>query len=207
MTNNSKDYIIGISGGSGSGKTTFLNLLKSHFENASVSFISSDNYYHPRETQKIDGNGFKNFDLPASIDVAALAADIAQLRKGETVSRTEYVFNNAQAVPGEIITEPAKVYIIEGLFVYHYEEFKSIFDLKLFIHAKDSLKLIRRIKRDGVERNYPLDDVIYRYEHHVLPSYEKFIKAYMEDADLIINNNKTFEQALDLVKVFIESKL
>jgi len=201
------DYIIGISGGSGSGKTTFLNHLKSHFENDSVSFISLDNYYQPREKQKIDDQGIRNFDLPESIISEDLVKDILTLRSGQSIERLEYVFNNAEAEPTKIITKPAKVYIVEGLFIYHYPELKKLFDLKLFIHAKDCIKLIRRIKRDKVERNYPLEDVIYRYEHHVLPSYESYIEKYKEDVDLIINNNQSFDQALELIKTFIKAKL
>ena len=201
------DYIIGISGGSGSGKTSFLNALTKHFESKDVSFISMDNYYHPRETQKIDGNGVRNFDLPESINVDELIEDIQSLRAGNDVIKQEYVFNNSEAVAQQIIIKPAKVYIVEGLFIYHYTALKNLFDLKLFIHAKDSLKLIRRIKRDRVERNYPLDDVIYRYEKHVLPSYEKYIEAYIDDVDLIINNNESYDQALELIKVFIGSKM
>jgi len=204
---NHLSYIIGISGGSGSGKTTFLNSLKEHFQDANVTFISMDNYYFPRETQVKDENGVQNFDLPTSIDAATLKADIERLEAGESVVKTEYVFNNAEAKPKEITIKPANVYVIEGLFIYHYEEIKNLFNLKLFIHAKDSLKIIRRIKRDGVERNYPLDDVIYRYEHHVLPSYEAYIEKYIDDVDVIINNNKSFEQALDLVKLFVASKV
>lgn len=97
--------------------------------------------------------------------------------------------------------------IIEGLFIYHYPELRSLFDLKLFVHAKDNLKLIRRIKRDRVERNYPLEDVIYRYEHHVMPAFEKYIEAYREDSDIIINNNKSFENSLEVIRAFIHSKL
>lgn len=200
-------YIIGISGGSGSGKTSFLNELENHFDNLDVTFISMDNYYFPRETQVKDENGIQNFDLPTSIDSETLRADIEKLKSGESVVKTEYVFNNAEAKPREITIKPASVYVIEGLFIYHYEVIKSLFDLKLFIHAKDSLKIIRRIKRDGVERNYPIDDVIYRYEHHVIPSYERYIEKYVEDVDIIINNNKTFDQALALVVTFISSKI
>jgi len=207
MSEDKRDYIIGISGGSGSGKTTFLNKLKETFTTDEVAFISLDNYYLPRENQKKDANGITNFDLPECIDAVTLAKDIAALREGQNVTRIEYVFNNEEASPQEIVIRPAKIYIIEGLFIYHYDALKDLFDLKLFIHAKDSLKLIRRIKRDNEERNYPLDDVIYRYENHVLPSYEKYIETYIDEVDVIINNNKSFDQALALVKSFILYKM
>ena len=82
-----------------------------------------------------------------------------------------------------------------------------MFKLKVFISAKENLKVIRRIYRDRVERNYPLEDVLYKYEHHVLPSFEKYIEPYQEDADIVINNNRNFEQGLDVITGFISSKL
>jgi len=200
-------YIIGISGGSGSGKTSFLNMLKSHFSEEQVCFISLDNYYLPREEQYTDPNGIQNFDLPQSIRSVELLSDIQNLKNDEVISRKEYVFNNEKAQSKTITIKPAPVMIIEGLFIYHYPELRSLFDLKLFVHAKDNLKLIRRIKRDRVERNYPLEDVIYRYEHHVMPAFEKYIEAYREDSDIIINNNKSFENSLEVIRAFIHSKL
>jgi len=75
------------------------------------------------------------------------------------------------------------------------------------LHAKENLMVIRRIHRDRVERNYPLDDVLYRYQHHVLPTFEKYIKPYQEQADIVINNNEHFQNALEVVSGFIRFKL
>ena len=122
-----KHYIIGISGGSGSGKTSFLRGLKKRLEGKDVCFISLDNYYLPRDEQHTDKEGIKNFDLPESINAADLRKDIDQLIKGNIVTKTEYVFNNEQATPTTIELKPAKVLVVEGLFIYHYEELKSIF--------------------------------------------------------------------------------
>ena len=202
-----KHYIIGISGGSGSGKTSFLKELKKRLEGKDVCFISLDNYYLPRDEQYTDGEGIKNFDLPESINARNLKRDIDQLLEGKSVIKDEYVFNNERANASTIELKPAKIYIVEGLFIYHYEELKSIFDIKLFVHAKDNIKLIRRIKRDQIERNYPVEDVIYRYEHHVLPSFEKYINNYKEDVDIIINNNKSFKPGLEMLHSLIEKKL
>lgn len=200
-------YIIGISGGSGSGKTTFLHRLKEIFSEEELCFISLDNYYLPREEQYLDDQGIRNFDLPQSIESAKLLEDLEALKAGKSISKKEYVFNNENAVPQTITVQPAKVIVIEGLFIYHYPSLKDLFNLKLYIYAKDNLKLIRRIRRDQTERNYPLEDVIYRYEHHVMPAYEKYIKAYKDEADIIINNNKDLERGLDVISAFIRSKI
>ncbi len=200
-------YIIGISGGSGSGKTTFIQKLKEKFSADQVCFISLDNYYLPREKQYTDDQGIQNFDLPESIESDILLKDLQTLQSGEEVTKQEYVFNNENAISQQITIKPARIIIIEGLFIYHYKELKDIFDLKLYIYAKDNLKLIRRIKRDRTERNYPLEDVIYRYEHHVMPAYERYIKAYKDDVDIIINNNRDLDKGLDVITAFIQAKL
>jgi len=202
-----KPYIIGVSGGSGSGKTSFMKSLKDTFTQDQVCFIYLDDYYFPRDQQKIDQSGKRNFDLPESIDIQKLVGDLEEILKGQTVVCQEYTFNNPLNKPSSIELKPAPVIIIEGLFIYHYPELKSYFNLKLFIDATSELKLIRRIKRDQNERNYPIEDVLYRYEHHVIPSYNKYIYPYLKEVDVIINNNRSYKSALDLIKNHISSYL
>ncbi len=181
-------YIIGITGGSGSGKTTLIHRLAELYPSNKICIISQDDYYRPREEQHVDEQGVKNFDLPYSIDNEAFEIDIKQLSNGETVTRQEYVFNNKLATANLKTFHPAPIIIVEGLFIFHFENIKKLIDLKIFVHAPDHIKIIRRIKRDRIERNYPLDDVLYRYENHVQPAYKKYIEPYLEVADLVINN-------------------
>ena len=196
-------YIIGIVGGSGSGKTTFINELKKNFD-SQVSFISLDNYYFPREEQETDNNGVRNFDRPESIQSDDLYQDLLALRRGESVSRKKYTFNNALAKEDIVTVNPSLIIVVEGLFLFHYKMIRSLMDLKIYIDAKDELKLIRRIKRDQIESNYPLEDVTYRYEHHVMPSYRSYIEKYKSEADVVINNNNTFEKGLLMLNHHIE---
>ncbi|MCC6815158.1 MAG: uridine kinase [Saprospiraceae bacterium] len=199
--------LIGISGGSGSGKSSFIKELRQYFTEEELALISEDNYYKEWHLQKLDEKGIINFDIPEAIDHDALIKDLTRLNKGEIIHRHEYTFNNDKQVSKEYFIKPAKVYIIEGLFIFHNKELFNKLDLKVLIHAKDELKIIRRIRRDQLERNYPIDDVLYRYEFHVAPSYEKYIKPYIEEMDLIINNNDHFKVAVDLFKCWIKSKL
>lgn len=202
-----KPFIIGLTGGSGSGKTTFINSIRDEFASDEVCIVSQDDYYLKRELQKKDDLGIENFDRPKSINKREFIADVKRLIKGDVITREEYTFNNKEATPKILTFEPAPVIIVEGIFVFHYKKMRELFDLKIFLHAKENLKVIRRIKRDRVERNYPLEDVLYRYENHVMPTFEKYILPYLDTADLVINNNERFDMGLEVVRGFLHSKI
>jgi uridine kinase len=203
----SQPFIIGITGGSASGKTLFLDKLLNAFEKEQVCLISQDNYYKPRHMQPTDEKGIHNFDTPHSIDFEEYAADIRKIQSGESVERQEYTFNNPNKKPKMLFFKPAPVVVVEGIFVLYYPELASLLDLKVFIDAKDYIKLKRRIVRDKVERGYDLDDVLYRYEKHVMPTYEKYIEPFKHDADIIVPNNHGFDKALEVVKTYLRSKI
>lgn len=202
-----KPYIIGISGGSGSGKTSFIRRLRANFSEEELCILSQDDYYLPRDQQHRDKNDEFNFDLPKSFDKKKFRKDIERLMTGEAVEILEYTFNNPKAAPKVLIFRPAPVLVIEGLFVFHFKKVAPLLDLKVFINAKENLKIIRRIMRDQVERGYPLDDVLYKYQHHVLPSFERFIQPYKEEADIVVNNNQDFERGLEVLSGFLRNKL
>ena len=192
-------YTIGISGGSGSGKTRFIQALASNFNTSEICLISQDDYYKPIEQQLRDDQGVDNFDLPDSIEVGQLLTDIRKIKAGETVVKSAYHFNNSQTAPSELTFSPAPILIVEGLFVHYFDEIARELDLKIFIEAKDHIKLTRRIKRDNDERGYDLNDVLYRYQFHVMPVYESMIKPLQDTADLIVPNNHNFDHALDVL--------
>jgi uridine kinase len=202
-----KPYTIGITGGSGSGKTFFINNLADRFSLNEVCLVSQDHYYHTREKQREDDRGVKNFDLPESIDREQLHHDILLLKRGEILQKQEYTFNNASVVPKILEFKPAPILIIEGLFVQYFPEIEKELDLKIFIEAKDYVKLSRRIRRDNEERGYDLDDVLYRYHNHVMPVYESLIEPLKHRADIVIPNNSNFNRALDLIALALKAKL
>ena len=202
-----KPFIIGITGGSGSGKTTFVKRLRATFPENELCILSQDDYYKPKELQKVDKQGIINFDLPGSIDKKALYGDLKALMRGESVQRLEYTFNNTDAESKTLTFTPAPVIVLEGIFVMHFRKLRKAMDLSIFLYAKENLKVIRRIKRDQAERNYPIEDVLYRYEHHVLPTFEKYVKPYLGKADIVINNNKNLDRALDVVSSFLKHQI
>jgi len=197
--NNYKPYIIGVSGGSGSGKTTFVNRLKDLFTDEEMTVFSQDDYYRPRTEQERDGNNEKNFDLPTSIDRKMYHEHLSNLLEGYPVDKMEYNYNNELVQPKVKTFQPAKAILCEGIFVFYYHEIYQLMDLRIFIDSKDSIKVIRRIQRDRRERNYPLADVLYRYQHHVSPTYDQFIYPYRDKVDIVINNNIGFDEALNII--------
>jgi len=200
-----KPFTIGITGGSGSGKTFFLQGLSKHFSESELCLISQDNYYKPREHQLVDANGFQNFDLPHSIDREAFLADVLTLKSGVDVVKKEYTFNNPDAVPRMLTFKAAPILVVEGLFVQYFEEIASELDLKIFVEAKDHVKMSRRILRDQSERGYDLNDVLYRYQYHVMPIYETLIEPLKHNCDLIIPNNHHFARALEVLVGYLKT--
>jgi uridine kinase len=200
-----KPFTIGITGGSGSGKTFFLQGLASRFKPEQICLISQDNYYKPLDQQPIDENGVENFDLPISIDRAGFQNDLLKLKSGQSVTKKEYTFNNTTAVPKLLEFKAAPILVVEGLFVQYFEEIESELDLKIFIEAKDHIKIGRRIKRDQVARGYDIDDVLYRYQYHVMPVFETLIEPIKHKADLVIPNNSNFNQALEVLTGYLKS--
>lgn len=202
-----KPYIVGITGGSASGKTSFLRGLLSAFNPNDVCLISQDNYYRDLNEIAVDDQGIHNFDLPETIDHHLYAQHIHALSEGRRVLQKEYVFNNPDTVPRMLTFNPAPIIVVEGIFVFHFRELADQMDLKVFIDAKNSIKLERRVKRDAEERGYDLDDVMYRWKYHVKPTYRQFIKPYRAEADLVIPNNVHYQKGLDVLIAFLKTKV
>ena len=189
-------YLVGIAGGSASGKSRILRELLAHFNTGDVSFVTQDNYYLDRLKQAVDENGEVNFDLPTAIDREALVKDIDSLLKGETISRKEYTFNNPKVIPDYITVQPARILIVEGLFVFYFSELAQSLDLRVYIDARDDVKLLRRLKRDADERGYSESDVRYRWEKHVKPCYNTYLRPYRDHCDIILANNVNYVKGL-----------
>jgi uridine kinase len=202
-----KPLMVGITGGSASGKTLFIKRLVDSFSTKEVCLLSQDNYYHDRHLQPKDGKGVENFDLPESIDHINFIKDVQALHRGESVYKKEYTFNNPNIVPKMLQFDPAPVIVVEGIFVFYFPEIREQLDLKLFIDAEEHIKLKRRIKRDGQERGYDMDDVLYRYENHVAPTYDRYIRPFKTEADIIIPNNHSFDKAMEVIVTFLKQKI
>jgi uridine kinase len=202
-----KPYIVGIVGSSASGKTSFLRDLVAQLPERACCVVSQDNYYRTIDEQMRDANGLPNFDLPSAIHRDRFFEDMCALMRGEAVTKTEYTFNHRER-PGNLITiEPADVLIMEGLFVFHHEEIRSLLDLRVFIEAREQLCKERRLIRDTHERGYSPEDTAYQWEHHVLPAYRQFVLPYREEAHLIVANHVNYEKGLEVVTHHVMAKI
>jgi uridine kinase len=197
---NTKPYLVGITGGSASGKTRFLKALSDYFSHADVCMVSQDNYYKPALEHAKDENGHINYDLPQCIDMDRFYNDIYELKSGRTVHIQEYRFQHEEQFGRTLQLNPAPIIITEGLFIFYDERIRNLFDLKIFIEADAETQYQRRLKRDTEERNIPPDFVKYQWDNHVMPAYRQYLMPYRELADIIINNNRHFNHAVIMVQ-------
>lgn len=202
-----KPFIVGITGGSASGKTSFLNDVLNAFTDEQICLISQDNYYKTLDCIPLDHNGVYNFDLPETIDHSLFADHLVQLHAGKTVQTPEYVFNNPEAPRRMLTYRPTPVIIVEGLFVFHFPDVARQLDLKVFITAKNKIKLDRRISRDQAERNVSTELINYQWENHVRPAYREFVKPHKEQADIVIPNNIHYQKGLNVLIAFLKTKV
>jgi uridine kinase len=194
-----KPYIIGICGGSASGKTFLLNQLLNQFTEEQVTLVSQDNYYRPLEDQHRDEEGLVNFDHPDSVDLDKLHADLKALMEGKTLHIKEYTFNNPKIHARTLELRPNPIIILEGLFVYYRQDLAQLIDLKVFVEADEHVKLTRRLRRDHTERGYTIESILRDYDKFVAPMYHRFVAPSKQIADLIVLNNRRMYKAIQVL--------
>lgn len=200
--------IIGIAGGTGSGKTTVVQNILSKLSSDDMIVISQDNYYKDSSHLPFEERIQINFDHPRSIDFELLVEDLKKLRKGKTIEQPVYSFLTHSRTDETLITKPKSVVIVEGILVLTNPELRKMFDLKVFVHADSDERLIRRIRRDIQERGRDLDEVISRYQKTLKPMHEQFIEPSKMYADLIIpNEKKKNDVAIDVMTTVIKNRL
>lgn len=202
--------IIGIYGGTGSGKTTIVNMIASHFSSNDIEIISQDSYYKDNSDISYEDRCKLNFDHPDAIDFNLLYKHLKKLRKGETVEQPIYDFKIHNRLKKTIQIKPKKILILEGILIMCHAEIRSIFDLKIFINANSKTRMERRIKRDIVERGRSRDEVLKRYIETLKPMHEKFIEPTKIYANYIIenqfNNKLNIDELLEKMKLYLNEK-
>ena len=199
--------IIGLTGGTGCGKTTVVNQILNELPDAEVGILSQDSYYSDTSHLSYDERKLINFDHPKSIDFDLLVKHLKQLKKGEPIQQPVYSFVKHNRTGDTILTHPRKVMIVEGILIFTHPEIRDLFDIKIFVHADSDERLIRRLKRDIAERGRDLDEVLNRYQTTLKPMHQQFIEPMKEYADIIIPNNKFNTVAINIVRTIINEKL
>jgi uridine kinase len=202
--------IIGIYGGTGSGKTTIVNMIASHFSSNDIEIISQDSYYKDNSDISYEDRCKLNFDHPDAIDFNLLHKHLKNLRKGETIEQPIYDFKIHNRLKKTIQIKPKKILILEGILIMCHAEIRSIFDLKIFINANSKTRMERRIKRDIAERGRSRDEVLKRYIETLKPMHEKFIEPTKIYANYIIenqfNNKLNIDELLEKMKLYLDEK-
>jgi uridine kinase len=202
-----KPFVIGICGGSGSGKTTLLRRIAEDIKHLNPSVFTMDNYYHPIEKQSKDAKDIVNFDLPTALNEERLTADLISLIQGNPIEVKEYFFNSPPDKNVLLTIHPSQVIIVEGLFLFHYQEVKNQIDFSIFVDVDHEVQLDRRIYRDQETRGYKRSDIIYQWENHVLPCYEQYISPYKSLASYTFANDHRSEDDFQKVRALIREKI
>lgn len=198
---------IGIAGGTGSGKTTVVQQIVEQLPEGEVCVISQDSYYKDTSHLSYDERVNINFDHPKAIDFDLMALHIQELQKGNSFEQPVYSFVEHNRTSETITTHPKKVVIVEGILILTHPEIRDLFDIKLYVHADSDERLIRRLKRDIVERGRDLNEVLNRYQTTLKPMHQEFIEPTKEYADIIIPTNRYNTVAVDLIRNIIHQNL
>jgi uridine kinase len=200
--------VIGIAGGSGSGKTTVVKAISDNIKGEKVVIIPQDSYYKDSSDLTDEEKRHHNFDHPDAIDWDLLCQQLAELKAGKTIHQPVYSYISCSRSKTETVTvEPADVIIIEGILIFTCKELRDQMDIKIFVDADDDDRLMRVMARDITERGKDVRWVIERYTNTVKPMYLQFIEPSKRYADIIIPQGGHNKVAIDVICATVEKSL
>ena len=194
-----KPLVIGIAGGSGSGKTTVSKEISKRLPADRVLILTEDAYYNDNSAVSMDERKKINYDHPNAYDTDLLIEQLQDLLDGKAIEMPTYNFNILSRAKDTIHVEPADIIILEGILVLATEELREFMDIKLFVDADDDIRFIRRLQRDTQERGRSIDWIISQYLATVKPSYNQFVEPCKKYADIIIPQGGENQVAIDMV--------
>ena len=194
-----KPLVIGIAGGSGSGKTTVSKEISKRLPADRVLILTEDAYYNDNSALSMDERKKINYDHPNAYDTDLLIEQLQDLLDGKAIEMPTYNFNILSRAKDTIHVEPADIIILEGILVLASEELRKFMDIKLFVDADDDIRFIRRLQRDTQERSRSIDWIISQYLATVKPSYNQFVEPCKKYADIIIPQGGENQVAIDMV--------
>jgi uridine kinase len=196
--------IIGIAGGTGSGKTTVVRKIVESLPEGSVAVIPQDSYYNDQSDLPLEVRKKTNFDHPDAFDWTLFEQQIAELRAGRAIEQPTYSYIVCTRLEETVHVEPKDVIIVEGIMTLYDRELRNLMDLKIFVDAEPDERLLRVITRDIAERDHPLEMLIDKYRNVLKPMHDEFIEPTKQYADIIIPNGGNNEKAIRMMKLYIE---
>ena len=200
-------YIIGIAGGTGSGKTTVVRKIVESLPDSQVAVIPQDSYYNDNTGIPMEERRKINFDHPNAFDWKLLIHQINELRNGNSIEQPTYSYIESNRMPETVHIEPCEVIIIEGIMALCRKELRDLMDLKIFVDADPDDRLIRVISRDMAERGRTAQMVMDRYIDVLKPMHMEFIEPTKRYADLIIPQGGGNQRAIDIMRTYIIHRL
>ncbi|GEP75017.1 uridine kinase [Weissella thailandensis] len=182
----SRPMVIGVTGGSGSGKTTVSQDIIKRLAGESVVMVPQDAYYQDQNEKSMAERRMSNYDHPDSLDNELLISQLKQLLNRETIEQPTYDYTNHTRSSETITVEPADVIILEGVLLFTEQKLRDLLDIKVYVDTDDDLRFIRRMQRDIVERGRTVDSVVNQYMETVKPMYHQFVEPTKRYADIIL---------------------
>ena len=198
--------VLGVAGGTGSGKTTLTRRLKDRFSDQ-ISVISHDNYYKRQDHLTYDERCRTNYDHPDAFDTDLMVEHLAALKRGETIYCPVYDFSEHNRSDDLLEVKPAPVILVEGILIFASQELCDLMDIKVFVDTDADVRILRRIVRDVKKRGRTLDSVVSQYLTTVKPMHEQFVEPSKRRADLIIPEGGKNPVALEMLIHRLESHL
>ena len=198
--------VIGIAGGTGSGKTTLMNNIMTEFEGM-VTVLSHDNYYKRHDELTFEERSGLNYDEPNAIETSLMVEHLIQLRNGQAIDCPVYDFTRHNRSDETIRLEPKPVIIVEGILIFENEPLRNLMDIRLFVDTDADVRLCRRIKRDVTKRGRTLESVLNQYQATVKPMHEKYVEPSKKYANLVIPEDGKNVVALDMILGRIQKHL
>ncbi|XP_039047079.1 uridine kinase-like protein 5 isoform X2 [Hibiscus syriacus] len=204
---NKQPFIIGVAGGTASGKTTVCNMIISQLHDQRVVLVNQDSFYRSLNEEQLVSAHEYNFDHPDAFNTELLLSCMEKLRQGKPVSIPNYDFKTHKSIEPSRLVNPADVIILEGILVLHDSQVRNLMNMKIFVDIDSDVRLARRIQRDTVERGRNISNVLDQYSRFVKPSFEEFILPSKKFADIIIPRGGDNDVAVDLIVQHILTKL
>ena len=198
-------YIIGITGGSGSGKTTFTEKVLAQVDHKDVGVLHQDSYYLPRHPAHLKINNEPNFDTPEAFDWELFREHLALLRAGKKVDSPVYDYSSSRRTSKVKPMGPYRILIVEGIFTLWDEPIRSLMDLKFYLQVDSDIRFIRRLFRDLKDRSRTMDDIIRQYYEAVRPMHQLFIEPTKQYADIVVGEET--DSAAYMLSAMIKQKL